>query len=84
MSTFVVRFVGDPAQGYRGTARHVTTGEERSFANLEALLAFFDELNAVRPHGSDEEAWDGVRAEPAAVPPGSPDARPNPKRREIR
>lgn len=82
MSTFVVRFVGDPAQGYRGTARHVTTGEERSFANLEALIAFFNELTAVRPHGSDEEAWDAVSASPTAVPPDAPDARPT--RRERR
>ena len=60
----------------------MTTGEERSFADLEALLTFFNELNAVRPHGSDEEVWDTVPASPTDVPPGSPDARPT--RRETR
>ncbi len=72
MSTFVVRFVGNPAQGYRGTARHVATGEERSFANLEALLAFVNALHAVRPHGSDEEIWDTVPDSPTDVPPDAP------------
>lgn len=66
MSTFVVRFVGDPAHGYRGTARHVTTGEERVFANLEALVDFFNELNAVRPQESDEGIWEWVRGSPEA------------------
>lgn len=64
MSTFVVRFIGDPAQGYRGRVRHVASGEESSFANLESLLAFFDHLNAVRSQA--------LEAEDLAVAPATP------------
>ncbi len=46
MSTFVVRFVGDSTQGYRGRVRHVPSGEEANFANLEALLTFFEQAGA--------------------------------------
>ena len=74
MSTFVVRFVGDPTQGYRGRVRHVASGEETSFVSLEALLAFFDQLNAVRSRGSDEEDLAVAPASPADAngDPGSP------------
>lgn len=65
MSTFVVRFVGDPTKGYRGRVRHVASGEEANFISLEALLAFFDQLNAVRPHGSDDEDLAVAPAQPA-------------------
>ncbi len=49
MSTFVVRFVGDSTQGYRGRVRHVPSGEEANFANLEALLTFFEQARGRRP-----------------------------------
>ena len=63
MSTFVVRFVGDSTQGYRGRVRHVPPGEEANFANLEALLAFFEQAGAA-----------SLAAEVSA-PIGSPDVR---------
>lgn len=56
MSTFVVRFLGDPTRGYRGTVKHIGTGEETGFSNLEELLGFFDQMNALLPRQWDEEA----------------------------
>jgi hypothetical protein len=44
METFLVRVWtpagGEPAAGLRGTVRHLSTGDERSFADPEVLLAF--------------------------------------------
>jgi len=65
MSTFVVRFIGNPAQGYRGRVRHVASGEEASFANLESLLAFFDQLHAVRSRAGETEDLETAPAMPA-------------------
>lgn len=52
MTTFVVRFVGEPALAFRGTARHVRTGEEIVFASPEELLAFFEQMAAVSGLGA--------------------------------
>jgi hypothetical protein len=44
METFLVRVWtpagAEPPTGLRGTVRHLTTGDERSFADPEVLLAF--------------------------------------------
>lgn len=47
MSTFVVRFLGDVAEDIRGTARHVSSGEEIPFRSFAELLAFFESMGAV-------------------------------------
>lgn len=47
MSTFIVRFVGDAADAFRGMVRHVATGEEAVFASPADLLAFLEGMNAV-------------------------------------
>jgi hypothetical protein len=73
MSTFVVRFAGDPTRGYRGTVKHVGTGEETPFSNLEELLAFIDQMNAVLPRHWDERAVEAGpvgRCVKAPHPPG--------------
>jgi hypothetical protein len=74
MPTFVLRFIGDPMTGYRGRVRHVGTGEETTFSNLEELLAFLDQMNAL-PYGEwDTAAWDsdspevGGTADPSVQP----------------
>jgi len=48
MSTFIVRFVDESAQSFRGKVRHVTSGEEVIFADERGLLAFFERMNALR------------------------------------
>ena len=58
MSTFVVRFVGDRRGTFRGTVRHVATGEEVVFTSVRDLVAFLEGINALT--GSEEEA---VRSE---------------------
>ncbi len=47
MSTFVVSFVGNPSDTFRGRVRHVPTGEERTFASIIDLVGFLEEMNAV-------------------------------------
>ena len=46
MSTFVVRFVGEPIDRFRGSVRHVGSGEETRFYSVSELLAFFETLTA--------------------------------------
>jgi hypothetical protein len=49
METFLVRVWtpagGEPAAGLRGTVRHLSTGDERSFADPEVLLAFLHDAS---------------------------------------
>jgi len=47
MSTFVVTFLGDASEKFRGRVRHVATGEEAKFSSVTDLLVFFEEMNAV-------------------------------------
>ena len=75
MSTFVVHFIGDASQSFRGKVRHVATGQEIPFSGPEQLLAFFNDLNALSfPIG------EGAGTEPLAStvegrsPPRSPSA----------
>jgi hypothetical protein len=49
MSSFIVRLVRGGLPKLQGRVRHVRTGEERSFANGEELLAFMEELNPPEP-----------------------------------
>jgi len=66
MSTFIVRFVGDTADAFRGKVSHVATGEEAVFASPRELLAFLEGMNAVAAvAGSADSAATGARA-PAA------------------
>ena len=44
MSTFIVRFIESPEKPGRGVVRHVSTGEEASFASTAELLQFFEEF----------------------------------------
>jgi hypothetical protein len=71
MSTFVLRFAGDPTLGCRGRIHHVGTGEETTFTNLGELLAFLAQMNALVPQGWDEETGeaDPPTSDPARRPP---------------
>jgi hypothetical protein len=81
MSTFVVRFVGDPSRVFRGRVRHIATGEEKGFAGIRELVAFFEEMNAIQ--GSFDDLVENSRTSrryaenPADMtdsrPPGSSD-----------
>ena len=48
MSTFIVRFVDDATESFRGKVRHVTSGAESIFADERGLLVFFERMNALR------------------------------------
>lgn len=47
MSTFIVRFPGDPSDEFRGRVRHVSSGEEICFASIAELLSFFEGMSVV-------------------------------------
>ena len=57
METFLVRVWtpagGEPDAGLRGTVRHLSTGDERSFADPEVLLAFLRDASVA----SRVEPW---------------------------
>ncbi len=61
MSTYVVTFLGDASEKFRGKVRHIATGEEAKFSTVTDLLVFFEEMNAVS--GLKSEAEPGQRAE---------------------
>lgn len=46
MSTYVVTFLGNVSESFRGRVRHVATGEEAKFSTVTDLLGFFEEMNA--------------------------------------
>jgi hypothetical protein len=54
METFLVRVWtpagGEPAAGLRGTVRHLSTGDERSFADPEVLLGFLRDASVASAH----------------------------------
>ena len=45
MSTYVVSFVGEPLQTFRGKVKHVSTGEEIAFSTVGELVEFFEAMN---------------------------------------
>jgi hypothetical protein len=59
MSTYVVTFLGDASEKFRGRVRHVATGEEAKFSSVTDLLVFFEEMNAVS--GLNEKTGSGLR-----------------------
>ncbi|MBD3236959.1 MAG: hypothetical protein GF330_09665 [Candidatus Eisenbacteria bacterium] len=65
MSTFIVRFVGDTTDAFRGKVRHVATGEEAVFASPAELLAFLEGMNAVSDLAAVSPPGEG---KPAARP----------------
>ena len=56
MSTFVVRFVGERAESFRGKVRHVASGEELVFTDRRGLLDFIERMIVVRPRSLAGEA----------------------------
>jgi hypothetical protein len=54
MSTFVVRFVGNTTEFFRGKVRHVGTGEEAVFSSASELVAFIEGMNVVSGLGGTE------------------------------
>jgi hypothetical protein len=56
METFLVRVWtpagGEPAAGLRGTVRHLSTGDESSFADPEVLLAFLRDASVAAANES--------------------------------
>jgi hypothetical protein len=67
METFLVRVWtpagGEPAAGLRGTVRHLSTGDERSFADAEVLLAFLRRASAA-PAGEPSSSQLSFAVEP--------------------
>jgi hypothetical protein len=47
MTTFVVRFVKEMRDAFRGRVRHVASGEETTFGSYPELIAFFDEMRVL-------------------------------------
>ncbi len=60
MSTFVLRFLGDPLEEYRGRVRHVETGEEVLFSSLQQMLAFLDQMNALPHRDLHRDPWNAI------------------------
>jgi hypothetical protein len=53
--TFVVELVADSVETFRGTVRHVGTGEEFVFTSPEKLVDFMERMGAAGGLGGD--AW---------------------------
>ena len=53
--TFVVDFVSDPVETFRGKVRHVGTGEEIVFSSPEKLVDFMERMGAAG--GLDTSSW---------------------------
>lgn len=51
MSTFVIRFLHDLPDDYRGRVRHVRSGDEKNFGSEEELLSFMAKLRAQEDAG---------------------------------
>jgi hypothetical protein len=46
MTSYIVRFFSSVPERFRGTVRHVRTGEESAFSSPAELLCFFERVNA--------------------------------------
>ena len=68
MSAFVVRFVGDAVDSFRGRVRHVATGEETTFSSIAELLAFFEGMNALSGLGAPNAEFAGADCASRAPP----------------
>lgn len=47
MSTFVIRFLRETSETFRGHVRHVGSGEEVPFSNYQELYSFMEELRVL-------------------------------------
>jgi hypothetical protein len=69
METFLVRVWtpagGERAAGLRGTVRHLSTGDERSFADPDVLLAFLRDAS-VTPADQPSSSQLSFAVEPKA------------------
>lgn len=57
MSTFVVRFVKEMPDTFRGRVRHVASGEEVTFTTYSELVAFLDEMRVLNGVVGSREEW---------------------------
>jgi hypothetical protein len=68
MSTFVVRFLGDPLKSFCGRVRHVASSEEMNFSDVTELIAFFEGINAMEAMDQEEQELKGVRTRSLTPP----------------
>ncbi len=47
MSTFVIRFLRETSEAFRGHVRHVGSGEEVPFSNYQELHSFMEEMRVL-------------------------------------
>jgi hypothetical protein len=82
MPTFIVRFMGDAAESFRGRVRHVASGEEAVFTSVAELAAFLEGMNVASGFSAEAAGCPGGPPRRPARAPAAERPRPRSRRRE--